>query len=116
MKLLDKYYLQLRSLFRDDDKIFGSRQLYLFSLTILFYVYLPLLLILRTVVSQDFLVFYKPIILIILLISFILLTFFSYKRYKNIDYSYLNPTTVESLFYILFFFFPYVLIILLFYE
>jgi hypothetical protein len=116
-KLLERFYFILKELFGDDDKIFGSRQLYLFSITITSYIYIPFLLIMRLFLPQSMMSELKSIILFFVVLVFFLilfLTFYKYSKLKSNGILYSNFQ--QKVIYFFLFFFPYIIIILLFYK
>lgn len=114
---LDRFYFILKELFEDSDSVFGSRQMYLFSVTVSSYINIPILLLLRLFLSQDLMTYYKPIFIFFVLCVFFSTIYWTFKKYCNFKSDkYSAIKEVEKMIYIVFFFFPYVLIIFLFYE
>lgn len=112
----DRYYFWLKSVFKDDDKYFGSRQLYLFSLTIMNYFFFPLIPFLRLLLGQKTISEIKPFIMLLIVIVLALIIKIVYGRYKNyieVQYKY---TIWQSVINTVIFFFPFALLVFFYYE
>ena len=116
-KFLDRFYFGLKALFNDEDSSFGSRQMYLFSITLSSYIYIPILLLLRLFLSQNVLSELKSIVQIIVVLILLIVAYWTFKNYSDFkkEESF-SLSENEKIYYLFFFFLPYVVIILLYYN
>jgi hypothetical protein len=114
--LFDWYYYWLRSLFDDDDKFFGSRQLYLMALTIFNYTYLPLILIVRSFLDEESIESMKPFVILITIVVLGYIVLKVYRRYRTLTGLNFEYGVGHTLANIVFFFLPYAFLILVFHK
>jgi hypothetical protein len=116
IRIIDRYYFWLKSVFNDDDSYFGSRQLYLMSLTLLNYCFFSILLFIRFLVNQDAISENKSQFIFLTLAILSVIVKLVYSRYKGLSISDIKYSNSETLINIFIFFFPYIIIIVLFYK
>lgn len=114
--LLDWYYFWLKSIFNDDDKYFGSRQVYLMALTIFNYTYLPLILIVRRFMDEETIESMKPFVILTKIVVLAYIVLKVYKRYRRSVGLNLKYRVGHTLANVVLFFLPYGFLILFFYE
>ena len=115
MLYIDRYYCWLRSVFKDDDNFFGSRQLYLMSLTILNYSFFLLLLIIKVFIDKDLINNNKTAFTLITLFLLFIIVKLVYSRYRRFVFTDIGFSIAETLVNVVVFFIPYIVLVVLFY-
>jgi uncharacterized membrane-anchored protein len=97
MNSLDDFYYWLKLKINDDDSVFGSRQLFVFVITLCLYIGVTLTLIIRGLMPTELIPSIKPFIIILIAALYIFLLKVFFKRYSKTERISFNPTKNFSL-------------------
>lgn len=105
LKRLDDFYYWLKLKIEDDDSVFGSRQLFVFVITLCLYIGVSLSIILRLFISPENISTIKPVVLLVVIILYIFFFKIFFKRYSKLEelntYNSKKYSTFIELFYLL---------------
>jgi hypothetical protein len=118
-KHLDYIYYWLSYRIKDDDTIFGSKQLFLFVLTIIMYMVIGIGLFLRLFENNQQSIFWDFAKIGIIISYYLFLKYF-FRRYSrncmNYNFFEKKPMVITEVILILIILFPYILIYTLFFD
>lgn len=85
MNSLDDFYYWLKLKINDDDSVFGSRQLFVFVITLCLYIGVTLTVIIRELMPTELIPSIKPFIIILIVSLYIFFLKVFFKRYSKTD-------------------------------